>query len=75
MPNSIDKHSECPHCGGSTGYLIRFKISGFVEDQFEFNGEQSGLCVGENTRYQRVGKYYKCLDCQKNIAKYSTDGK
>jgi len=65
----IKNFKSCPHCGGTSGYYTYFKVSGIIKDQHTFEGIAENSNMYDSLKYTYHIKYYRCLDCNKNICK------
>lgn len=73
MPLKIDSYKSCPHCGGDNGYYLQYKVSGIVDDNTTFTGEKENSGMNDSIIYKRIGDYYKCRDCGKDICKVDSE--
>ena len=63
----ITSFSSCPKCGGRSGYYILSRVSGIVQDNTDWNGRKENSNMNDSITYKTIHKYYKCIDCNKNI--------
>ena len=63
----ITSFSSCPHCGGKSGYYTLSRVSGIVQDNTDWNGRKENSNMNDSIKYKTIHKYYKCIDCDKNI--------
>lgn len=58
----------CPNCGGTSGYYCLSRVSGIVKDNTTWQGVKENSNMNDSIIYKTKQKYYKCIDCHKNIA-------
>lgn len=59
--------NSCPFCGGTSGYYENCRVSGVVRDITTWEGEKENTEMHDSVNYKTIHKYYKCLDCNKNL--------
>lgn len=57
----------CPHCGASTGYFRKTRVSGMTETNYSFNGaEADNTHLHETLNYVDQQTLY-CQECRRRI--------
>lgn len=57
----------CPFCGGESGLYLRIYVSGHTSDKLDWDGSIANWHIHDPLKYEPVRKWYRCIDCDKNI--------
>ena len=59
--------SECPYCGNNKEYYTKDFVSGRVNYEYRFDGEEADNTGVYDSLRHTSGKYAYCSDCEKRL--------